>query len=185
MGRNQPPEGSLQFSGVRALADVQGQPDAFAVGVDLSTPRARFDWIERVKARLALRDAISEHLTTCADFLSGDASVTLAELTSALPASASAPLTEEAVSASLQDGINEGLKLETIEKDGKIVSISIRGSGAALLAELRLFSAAAGEAVPGKEMYYNADGDGWDMHGLVSDIEVAKGEARERAANAD
>ena len=39
MGRNQPPEGSLQFSGVRALADVQGQPDAFAVLWASTSPR--------------------------------------------------------------------------------------------------------------------------------------------------
>ena len=78
------------------------------------------------------------------------------------------------MSASLRDGINEGLKLATIEKDGRVVSISICGSGAALLVELQQLAAAAGEALPDKETYYDADHGGWDMEGMASDIEGKK-----------
>jgi hypothetical protein len=52
-----------------------------------------------------------------------------------------------------------------------------------LSCRLLVIRASAGETVPGKEMYYDTDGNGWDMDGLASDIEVAKGEAHERTAN--
>ena len=51
------------------------------------------------------------------------------------------------------------------------------GAAQLLCYVLRQLAAAAGEALPDKETYYDADRGGWDMDGMASDMEQAKTEA--------
>ena len=54
MDANKPPAGvDDQFK------DVMDLPDAFAPGVDLSTPSKRLQWIESVKAKVELVKSVS------------------------------------------------------------------------------------------------------------------------------
>ena len=71
---NRPAEGTGKtFAGVRSISELEGALDAFAPGVDLSTPSLRLAWIEAVKERPELMKTILDKLDTVPEFAAGDA----------------------------------------------------------------------------------------------------------------